>query len=433
MASNRPITSIDRIKADADGSIAIGPFGSRMKADCYVPSGVPVIRGNNLSDTRSFKGDFVFISDEMADSMLSCNVIADDLVFPHRGAIGEVGIVPKDRSRYMLSTSLMKLRCNPKLANPKYVYYFFRSLDGKHELLKNASTVGTPGIGQPLSSLRSIKLPLPSIAEQTRIADILGTLDDKIELNRRTNETLEAMAKALFKSWFVDFDPVREKAAGRRPAGLDAATAKLFPAAFEDSPVGPIPKGWKAVPVPDAIEVNPTLALSKGTVAPYLEMANMPTTSARAVAWEDREFGSGMRFQNGDTLMARITPCLENGKTAYVDFLKDDQVGWGSTEYIVLRSKPPLPKPFTYFLARSDDFRAHVIKNMTGTSGRQRAPAECLNAYYVIVPEAAVATRFGEFADHCIRQMKANDEESATLAGTRDALLPKLLSGEVTV
>jgi type I restriction enzyme S subunit len=241
------------------------------------------------------------------------------------------------------------------------------------------------------------------------------------------------MARALFKSWFIDFDPVRAKAAGRKPSGLDSVTAALFPASFETSSFGKTPKGWKVCTVPDAFEVNPTRSLSKGQIAPYLEMANMPTSSARALAWQYREFGSGMRFINGDVLIARITPCLENGKTAYVDFLDDGQTGWGSTEYIVLRSKPPLPTTCAYFLARNDDFRAHVIRNMTGTSGRQRAPAECLNKYFVVIPSEKIAQHFGEVIAPMLKVMKTNDEQSTSLVDACDALFPRLLSGDIDI
>src|SRR5207302_340486 len=185
------------------------------------------------------------------------------------------------------------------------------------------------------------RLPIAPISDQRAIAHILGTRDDKIELNRRTSETLEAMARALFKSWFVDFDPVRAKADGRDP-GLPKPLADLFPDSFEDSELGEIPEGWRLAPLPDTIDVNPPRVLRKGIEAPYLDMANMPTRGHSPDVLVDRAFGSGMRFRNGDTLVARITPCLENGKTAFVDFLEAGEIGWGSTEYIVLRPKPPL-------------------------------------------------------------------------------------------
>lgn len=280
-------------------------------------------------------------------------------------------------------------------------------------------------------NMNRIRLLLPSLEQQKTIVAMLGDLDDKIELNRRMNETLEAMARAIFKSWFVDFDPIRAKAEGRQPFGMDAETAALFPDSFEDSPLGKIPAGWQAASLPQAIDVNPRRPLPGGTMASYLEMTNMPTKSPRVLAGTDREFTSGTKFINGDVLVARITPCLENGKTAFVDFLPDGAVGWGSTEYLVLRSKPPLPEEFAYYLARSAHFRSHAITNMTGTSGRQRVPAEALAAYPLVVPSETVARAFGRLVRPAINAMKRHDEEAATLADLRDALLPGLLSGAI--
>lgn len=279
----------------------------------------------------------------------------------------------------------------------------------------------------------ALPVRLPPLPEQKAIAHILGTLDDKIELNRRMNETLEGIARAIFKSWFVDFDPVRAKMDGRQPAGMDADTAKLFPDEFEESELGPIPKGWRVLPLPEAIEVNPARRLPKGTSAPYLDMKNMPTHGHRSVDWCQREFKSGTRFVQGDTLLARITPCLENGKTAFVDFLTDGEVGWGSTEYIVLRPKPPLPPPFAYYLARYDEFRSHAIQNMTGTSGRQRVPPSSLDQFLLAVPSSSVAARFGDIVSTVMSQVRANSEQTCCISALRDALLPRLLSGEIRV
>src|SRR6516164_2639784 len=148
-----PDVTLGSLAAPYDGAIAIGPFGSAMKAETYTPFGVPVIRGMNISNDRAWKGDWVFISEEFADAMSRCVVRSGTLVFPHRGSIGEVAIVPKDgHPRYFLSTSLMKIEVDDKKANPLFVYFFFRSYAGRSEILKYASQVGTPGIGQPLSS-----------------------------------------------------------------------------------------------------------------------------------------------------------------------------------------------------------------------------------------------------------------------------------------
>jgi type I restriction enzyme S subunit len=162
-------------------------------------------------------------------------------------------------------------------------------------------------------------------------------------------------------------------------------------------------------------------------------MANMPTRGHSPDDVVDRAFGSGMRFMNGDTLVARITPCLENGKTTFVDFLEAGQVGWGSTEYIVLRPKPPLPDEFAYCLARSTEFRDFAVQSMTGSSGRQRVPAESLSHFCVVAAPKPIAALFGRFIKPLFARASAATKEGRTLAALRDTLLPKLISGELRV
>ncbi len=194
-----------------------------------------------------------------------------------------------------------------------------------------------------------------------------------------------------------------------------------------------MPQAWAVRPLVEAFDINPPRRLSKGQDAPYLDMHNMPTDSHAPDTWERRPHGSGMRFINGDTLVARITPCLENGKTAFVDFLNDGEVAWGSTEYIVLRPKPPLPEVYAYCLARTPEFRDFAIQNMTGTSGRQRVSAAALDHYHVAVPDAVTAAAFGEVARPLFECIRAGKAESSKLAALRDYLLPRLLSGDVSV
>lgn len=280
-----------------------------------------------------------------------------------------------------------------------------------------------------------MEIAYPPIKEQQAIACILGALDDKIELNRRMHQMLEATARAIFKSWFLHFDPVHAKAAGHWPPGLKREIAALFPDRFEESALGPIPAGWRVRALPEVCEVNPPRALQKGAVAPYLDMANMPTQGPSPDTWMIREVGSGMKFVNGDTLVARITPCLENGKTAFVDFLEAGQVGWGSTEYIVLRPRGRVPPVFAYLLARTSDFRSFAIQQMTGSSGRQRVPADSLGKYQIVMPDGGnhLLQHFGQVITPMFERITAGMRESRTFAGLRDALLPKLLSGELVV
>ena len=324
------------------------------------------------------------------------------------------------------------VRFNRDVVDPRYAYYALQEmyLSGRASLYEHQST----GISnfQFEYFLDSEFIRLPSLREQRTIAHILGTLDDKIELNRWMNETLEAMARALFKSWFVDFDPVRAKMEGRDTC-LPQDIADLFPDRLVDSEMGEVPDGWEVATLAERIEVNPRRSLRKGQAAPYLPMAKMPTRGHMPHSVAVRSFGSGMRFTNGDTLVARITPCLENGKTAYVDFLADGEIGWGSTEYIVLRPQPPLPNQFAYCLARSAGFREFAIQNMSGTSGRQRVPPTALRGLPMVVPPKRLAARFGEVVGSLFERASNAGRESRTLASLRDTLLPKLMSGAIRV
>jgi type I restriction enzyme S subunit len=355
-----------------------------------------------------------------------------DLLFARQSLVlsgaGKCVLFQSDTEDVTFESHIIRCRLDPRKAVSAFYFYFFRSAHGRSLVESIVEQVAAAGIRG--SDLGRLVVPVPPLAEQQAVADVLGALDDKIELNRRMNATLEAMARALFQSWFVDFDPVRAKLDGRNPLALDPDTAALFTEHLEDSPLGRIPKGWTAQRLPDAIEVNPRRSLKGGALAPYLDMKNLPTNGHSVGDVIVREFSSGTKFQNGDTLLARITPCLENGKTGYVDFLEDGQVGWGSTEYIVLSPKPPLPPQFGYLLARSDALRTHAIQNMTGTSGRQRVPSECFSSFWLAVPPPAIARRFDEVTAPLMDAIRANCAECSTLATLRDTLLPRLLSGK---
>jgi len=256
------------------------------------------------------------------------------------------------------------------------------------------------------------------------------------------NENLEAMAQAIFKDWFVDFGPTRRKQEGQTDpvailGGLlpdpekAEGIAALFSATFNDDG---LPDGWAEVPASELIEFNPKEPLKRGTVAPYTDMSSLPTSGSSASPPTLREFGSGMRFRNGDALLARITPCLENGKSAYVDFLEnEDAVGWGSTEFIVMRSNRPVPREFAYLLVRHPEFRTAAINSMTGSSGRQRAQADTLKNYSLAKAPPSLFAKFGALVGPVFAMIRSNSSQNHTLAQTRDLLLPKLMSGEIRV
>jgi type I restriction enzyme S subunit len=295
--------------------------------------------------------------------------------------------------------------------------YFFYYLNQDHFF--DYVMGGSKGTKMPRGDKQQILMysfKYPEKEEQKAIAATLSCLDDKIELNNRINKTLEEMAQAIFKSWFIDFEPFQD-------------------GEFEDSELGLIPKGWRIYKLSEVIEINPTRKIARGSVVPYLDMSNMPTQGHSPSLWIEREVGSGMKFMNGDTLIARITPCLENGKTAYIDFLADNELGWGSTEYIVLRPRKPIPTQFAYLVARNERFRSFAVGKMTGSSGRQRVPADSIAPYPLILPplESDIWTLFGRLVESQFEIMKNMAEQSRTLTKIRDTLLPKLMSGEIRV
>ncbi|MCE4553893.1 restriction endonuclease subunit S [Roseateles cellulosilyticus] len=425
MSSDVPIFTI--------GQLAQVKGGKRMPAGTALTSqktSHPYLRIVDFKDGSIDSTSLQYVPDEVFPQIARYVISTSDLYISIVGTIGMVGSVPAALDGANLTENAAKIcEIDASRVDARYLSYYLRSAAGQSAI--RSLTVGSTQPKLALFRIEQIEVPCPAIGVQRAVADLLGALDDRITLLRETNATLEAIAQALFKSWFVDFDPVRAKRDGRAPVGMDEATAALFPDSFENSELGEVPKGWRLLPVADAYDVNPSRRLSKGVPAPYLDMANVPTQGFSAAEVSIREFGSGTKFVAGDTLLARITPCLENGKSAFVDFLDEHQVGWGSTEFVVLRPKRPLPSFHAYLLCRHQPFREHAIQIMSGTSGRQRIQNDVLGRYMVAVPSESVATAFGELVTAIHRKASANNAQTRSLASLRDTLLPRLISGQL--
>ena len=408
MAGEWRDVSIDEIASE----IAMGPFGSDIKTDNFVPTGVPVIRGGNLTAGRFHSADFVFLTEEKADELAKANALPGDLVFTHRGTLGQVGIVPaKPFRRYVVSQSQMKMTCDPKSANPAFMYYFFKSPAGQHALLMNTSQTGVPAISRPVTSLRSIRLSLPPLPEQRAIAHILGTLDDKIELNRRMNETLEAMARALFQSWFVDFDPVRAKAAGRDP-GLPQPVANLFPDRFEDSELGEIPEGWEVKQLDDLADIQGGKQLSSEECNPT---GVFPVFGANGImGYAERSTHEGFVIAFG-----RVGAYCGSVHSTY------------SGAWINNNASSVMPRRWSEFV-----LQAMLMADFDGMrtgSAQPFIPNSSLASLQVVRPPDTVLDEFCSAVRSLRLREQASQGESRTLAALRDTLLPKLISGEVRI
>ena len=368
------------------------------------PGSVPVVSSSGITDYHA-----------------ESKVKGPGVVTGRYGTIGQVFFVPEDF--WPLNTTLYVR--DFKGNDPRFIGYFLKGID----FFAYSDKAAVPGVNRNHLHESLVSYPTNPGAQQA-IAHILGTLDDKIELNRRMNQTLEAMARAIFHDWFVDFGPVRAKLDGREPY-LPPELWDLFPDRLVDSELGEIPEGWEVKALGEVLELNPREPMKRGTIAPYIEMAALPTSSSCPDEAVLREFTSGTRFRNGDTLLARITPCLENGKTAFVQSLPEDIVGWGSTEFIVMRAIPPVPAEYPYLLGREEGFREHAIQSMTGTSGRQRVQVDALAPYLLPFPPTDVWATFSSLVGPMFVDIEITRKQSYSLAAQRDALLPKLVSGEL--
>jgi type I restriction enzyme S subunit len=402
----------------------------RPLAHEFVPAaGTPFVRPDDLKEGRVAFGACDLINAEATKRVRKGHGRPRDVLFTHRATVGRMALVRDSDPVFVANPGVTVWRSlDEAKIDHRFLYYSMQTDAFMHQVWAVAGSTDTfPYVS--LTQQRRLKLLLPPHGEQVLIGDCLAALDDKIDLNRFTNETLEAMAQAIFKDWFVDFGPTRAKLAGTAPY-WDTGIWSGFPDQID---ADGLPVGWSVCGLADIADLNPSERLPQGTEAPYLDMASLPVRGS----WPDkpmtRAAGSGARFRNGDTLVARITPCLENGKTAFVSRLSSSEVAWGSTEFIVIRPRAPFPAEYGYLLARHDAFRAHAIQSMTGTSGRQRVQPESLRNFPVIRPPDRLVRHFGELVKGLFAQIAANELEAETLAAIRDLLLPKLMSGELRV
>ena len=417
----------------------------------------------------------------MTDKEKSNSFLEDgDLLFARQSLVlsgaGKCAIFLGDDEQVTFESHLIRVRLDKEKVNPEYAFYYFNSPQGR----ANIATIVEQGAGQAGirgSDLENLDFPLPPKEAQDFIADMVRPTDIKIEVNQETNQTLEAMAQALFKSWFVDYDPVIDNAlaAGHEiPESLQAraeqrkaflafrhsreggnpndtldphlrgdddmallpeSIRQLFPNRFVlDAEMGWIPEGWETQPVSSALVVNPKVKLPKGTLARYVDMKALPTSGYSISEVIDKEYSGGAKFEQYDVLLARITPCLENGKTGFVDFLSAGEVGFGSTEFIVLRKKGHIGYAFVACLSREESFRQHCVQNMVGSSGRQRVQNSCFDSYRLALPsESDLLALFESQVKPMFAKKSANKNEVVKLVQLRDTLLPKLISGELCI
>ena len=379
----------------------------------YVSEGVPFLRGKEISE--KFNGNQnlsteLFISRTKYEEIASRfgAPISGDVLLTSVGTLGNPYLVKEADEFYFKDGNITWFRSFNGI-DGSFLYFWVQSPMGRAQLSR--STIGTSQSAYTIELLKRMDLPLPPLPIQQRIASILSAYDELIENNRGRMALLEKAARLLYEEWFVRL---------------------RFPGHEHTRITHGIPQGWERVPTPEAVEVNPRTKLSDEEEHWYVEMADLPTDSMVIQNAIMRDGRSGSKFQNGDTLLARITPCLENGKTGFVNFMAKDETGRGSTEFIVLRSKRVTPE-FVYCLARTYHFRENAIKSMVGSSGRQRVQESCFEKFQVLVPSPLLLKLFSESTEPIFLQIHNLHLQNQKLRAARDLLLPRLISGEIGV
>lgn len=321
----------------------------------------------------------------------------NDVLFSYETRLGEAALMPPG-IRACLGRRMALLRARRAVVEPRFLLYAYLapSFQGT---IRERTIHGATVDRIPLVDLPTWPISIPSLPEQRAIASLLGAFDDKIAANDRLCAAHEELLRARFEKLLIDTTPDARNMIRTR----------------------------------DLVEFNPVLGIPTSDDVVYLDMAAVPTSNATVREWAKRPPRSGTRFTNGDTVMARITPCLENGKTAFIDFMEDNEIGIGSTEFIVMRARPGVPEHLPYFLARSLRFRTHAVVNMSGSSGRQRVGADQLADFPLTAPDLSMLSIFGLQAAAAFAHIRSLTCETLSLVKLRDALLPELMSGETRV
>lgn len=334
-----------------------------------------------------------------------------DVILTREAPLGEVGLLRTD-DKVFLGQRLVAYRTDPKKLNNKFLLYSFLANDLQ-------SQVKSFGSGSTVEHMRvpdaeKLSVLTPPISIQNAIASVISSYDDLIENNKKRIKIMEELAQRLYAEWFIKFKfPGHEK-------------VRMI-----ESSLGKIPEGWNVIPFNQAVNVNPPTKVLNNRQIKNVPMEAISNTLSvideNKINYKKKV--SGAKFMNGDTLFARITPCLQNGKTALVNFLESNEVACGSTEFVVFREKI-LTSSYIYLLARDENFREAARLTMVGASGRQRVRPEFFGSYKVVVPDPETLKKFEDKVSSNFQLVNQLYSINSNLAKTRDLLIPQLVSGK---
>lgn len=397
--------------------ISMGPFGSDVKKEFYVDNGVPILNGSNLQGFKLQEDSFGYLTKEKADSLKKCNAHRGDIIVTHRGTLGQIVYVPVNSKydRYVISQSQFRFRCKADLVDIQYLVYYFHTREGQYKILANASQVGVPALARATSTFRLIDIKLPSLKDQRRIASILSSLDRKIELNNKINADLEEMAQAIFKNWFVDFEPFKD---GK----------------FVDSELGMIPEGWKVGCLGDMGNIvcgkTPSKANSNyyGGDIPFIKIPDMHG-NVFVENSEDRltEEGSLSQIKKLIPPYSLMVSCI-----ATVGLVSINTKPSHTNQQI--NTVIPHNKSALFYLYQHIKNNEEFLKNMgRGGTTTLNVNTKSFSNIRLLIPSEIALDQFHGIVEGLFKKIELNMHESRTLSLLRDTLLPRLMSDELEV
>ncbi|TDL86070.1 restriction endonuclease subunit S [Meridianimarinicoccus aquatilis] len=424
------VRSLSDLCSGADASIQTGPFGSQLHASDYVEVGTPCVMPQDIKGGRISTESIARISEEDLLRLCRFQLRRGDIVYPRRGDISKRALVGERETGWLCGTGCLRIRSNASAVDPAFLANYLSHPEVCAWIEGNAVGATMPHLNTGLAA--AIPVVCPPIEEQREIAAILGALDDKIELNRKKAATLEEMARALYRSWFVDFDPVHAKAAGRTPAHMDATTAALFPDNFgEDG----LPEGWSAEPFIDqALWVNgaayKNMHFSTDADAlPVIKIAELKAGVTANTKFTATDLGDRYRISRGELLFS----WSGNPDTSIDAFVWPLGDAWLNQHIFAVRDNGRMSRAALFCALRYFKPEMAEIARNKQTIGLGHITRKDLEAFPVSVPPETVETAFETQVAPLFDRYCACLYENQTLATLRDTLLPRLMSGELRV
>ena len=389
--------------ADLIDEIAMGPFGSNIKVECFVDKGIPVLNGSNLEGLELSEKSFRYVTPEKADSLNKANAHKGDIVITHRGTLGQIVYIPETAKfdRYVISQSQFRVRCNDKVL-PEYLVYYFHTPIGQHKLLSNASQVGVPALARPSSTFQQIKIEIPDIDTQKRVVKIILALQKKIDLNKEINDNLEQQAQSYFHELFVDnADPEWTTGTisdlGAVVGGSTPSKAK--PEFYTESGIAWI--------TPKDLSVNKSKFISHG---------------------ENDITELGLKNSSASIMPEGTVLFSSRAPIGYIAIAAGEVTTNQGFKSVI--PKPEIGTPFVYFFLKHN---LPVIEGMASGSTFKEVSGSTMKNIPAVIPDAETLARFTDFCVPIFEQQRILEEQSQSLAALRDNLLPKLMSGEINV